>query len=228
MHSCLHARFARPTRTIIAMARESSGPHGRAHWQAVHKDRDAHSLTWYQANPTISLELIRTFGPGPASPVIDVGGGSSLLVDCLLGAGYTDLTVLDISDEALAVARKRLTVAGDAVDWIAADATYYSFARSYEIWHDRAAFHFLTDTEAQQRYLDQMRIGLRVGGIAIIATFSPDGPEQCSGLPVQRYSEETLSESLGDQFRPLRFKREAHATPQGKIQHFLYGCYKRQ
>jgi SAM-dependent methyltransferase len=176
----------------------------------------------------MSIELILSLGADLNSPLIDVGGGSSQLIDRLLDAGYTDLTVLDISEEALGIAKERLSLSGDAVEWIAADVTQYSFARTYGVWHDRAAFHFLTDADGQQLYVDQMRASLRVGGVAIIATFSPDGPEQCSGLPVQRYSEEALSELLGDQFRPLRFEREVHTTPQGKVQHFLYGCYKRQ
>jgi len=219
---------AAPTRTIVDMARQTSGAHERAHWQTVHKTRDPQSFAWYQETPSISIELILSFGADLNSPVIDIGGGSSLLVDHLLDAGYTDLTVLDISEQALAVAKKRLSLSGDAVEWIAADVTRHPFERTYEVWHDRAAFHFLTDADGQQRYVDQMRASLLVGGVAIVATFSPDGPEQCSGLPVQRYSEETLSELLGDGFRPLRFEREAHATPQGKVQHFVYGCYQRQ
>jgi SAM-dependent methyltransferase len=224
----LGATFAVLTRSIVGMERQSAEDHGKALWQTIHRTRDAASFAWYQATPTISIELIQSFGTGLAAPLIDVGGGSSLLVDQLLDAGYTDLTVLDISEEALAVAKKRSSVSVGAVEWIVADITEYSFARTYEIWHDRAAFHFLTDLDSQQRYVDQMHTHLRIGGIAIIATFAPDGPEQCSGLPVQRYSEDTLSESLGSQFRPLRFEREAHTTPQGRIQHFLYGCYQRQ
>ena len=210
------------------MARQSSGARETAHWQTVHGTGEPDSFSWYQETPAISIELIRSFGAGFGSPVIDVGGGSSLLVDHLLQAGYTDLTVLDISQEALAVAKKRLSLSGDAVEWIAADVIQHPFARTYEVWHDRAAFHFLTDSDRQQRYVDQMRASLGVHGVAIVATFGPDGPEQCSGLPVQRYSEETLSEMLGDQFRPLRFEREAHTTPQGKVQHFLYGCFERR
>ena len=210
------------------MARESSGTQGRTHWETVHKTRDPATFAWYQASPTISMDLIRSFGAGPRSAVIDIGGGSSALVDRLLEAGYTDLTVLDISEEALAIAKRRLASAGDAVEWIWEDILQYRFARSYGIWHDRAAFHFLTDPDRQQRYVDRLRANLQAGGVAIIATFSLDGPEQCSGLPVQRYSEETLSHTLGGEFQPLRFHREAHTTPHGKIQHFLYGCYERQ
>jgi SAM-dependent methyltransferase len=210
------------------MARQSSGAHERTHWQTVHGTGEPDSFSWYQETPAISIELILSFRADLDSPVIDVGGGSSLLVDHLLDAGYTDLTVLDISEQALAVAKRRLSLSGDAVEWIAADVTRHPFERTYEVWHDRAAFHFLTDAVRQQRYVDQMRASLRVGGVAIVATFSPDGPEQCSGLPVQRYSEETLSELLGDGFRPLRFEREGHTTPQGKVQHFVYGCYERQ
>lgn len=220
--------FAALTLTIVGMERQSSGIHGRAHWETVHGTGDPGSFSWYQASPAISIELIHSFEAGLDSPVIDVGGGSSLLVDHLLDAGHKDLTVLDISEEALAVAKRRLSASGDAVEWIEADVTRYSFTRTYEVWHDRAAFHFLTDSDGQERYVDQVLTGLRVGGLAIIATFAPDGPEQCSGLPVQRYSEETLNTLLGAQFRPLRFVREAHTTPQGKVQHFLYGCYERQ
>ena len=216
------------TRSIVDMELQSLGDHGRAHWQTVHKTRDPDSFAWFQVAPAISFELIESLGAGLGASVIDVGGGSSLLVDHLLGAGYADLTVLDISDEALAVAKQRLGVSGDAVEWIAADVTGYPFEHSYEVWHDRAAFHFLIDQGSQKRYVNQLHTSVRDGGIAIIATFAPDGPEQCSGLPVQRYSEETLSETLGSEFQPLRFESEAHATPQGGIQHFLYGCYQRR
>ena len=210
------------------MTRESPGAQGRAHWETVHATRAPDSLSWYQANPMTSVDLIRSFGSDPNTAVIDIGGGSSLVVDHLLEAGYTDLTVLDISEKALEIAKTRLASASNAVQWVSDDILQYRFPRTYEIWHDRAAFHFLIDTGRQQRYIDRMRTSLQIGGVAIIATFAPDGPSECSGLPVQRYSEETLTDKLGSQFKPLRFDREAHDTPQGKTQHFLYGCYERQ
>jgi ubiquinone/menaquinone biosynthesis C-methylase UbiE len=159
--------------------------------------------------------------------VINIGGGSSVLVDRLLDENYTDISVLDISATALDLARERLGSRSDQVNWIQGDVTEHRFDRVYQVWHDRAAFHFLIESAEQDDYVNQLRHAVAVGGHAIVATFSTDGPERCSGLLVQRYSESSLQERMGSEFEPVHFKRETHRTPSGVPQEFLYGHFLR-
>ena len=195
------------------------------YWESVYQDNDHERVGWYQANPTRSMSFIQDCALDSHVPVVDIGGGSSALVDCLLGAGYTDVTVLDLSATALGTSRARLGLGGDAVTWIEGDVTEHQFDRVYQLWHDRAVLHFLLDGASQLRYVEQLRRSLAVGGDAIIATFSLDGPPRCSGLPVVRYSEESLGAMLGESFEPLRFEYETHQTPGGVSQRFLYGHF---
>lgn len=197
------------------------------HWETVYRRRGPDEVSWHQEDPARSLELIARSGVGVDAPIIDVGGGSSRLVDGLVDRGYTNLSVLDLSATALAYARERLGSHARVVDWIEADVTEYPFEGSFDVWHDRAVFHFLIESADQDRYATQLATAVRPGGHAILATFSLDGPEQCSGLPVQRYSRESMSLAVGRSFETISFEEEAHITPTGVTQHFLYGLFRR-
>lgn len=199
----------------------------RQHWESLYQRRSPTEVSWYQENPARSLILIEETGVATDDPIIDIGGGSSRLVDRLLDLGYTRLTVLDLAPTALAQARDRLGTRAADVVWIEADVLEHHFAHPFALWHDRAVFHFLTDPDEQAAYVTRLEAALRPSGHAIIATFSPDGPDQCSGLPVQRHSPESLSEVLGSAFEPVGFQEEAHHTPAGNLQHFLYGRFLR-
>lgn len=194
-----------------------------AHWEHVYSTRSPDAVSWYQPHAALSLDLIRRIGAGPATRVIDVGGGASTLVDDLLDRGVGDVTVLDISAAALHVAQERLGPAAARVHWIAGDITRVRLEpAAYDIWHDRAVFHFLTDPADRAAYVAQVRRAVRPGGHVIVATFGPDGPEQCSDLPVMRYAPQALHAQFGGQFELLDHLTEEHRTPGGAIQQFVY------
>lgn len=199
------------------------------HWSAVYARKPAEALSWYQRHAELSLRLIRDTGVGRDARIIDVGGGASTLVDDLLDAGYTNVSVLDVSPSALAAARERL---GDArarrVDWIEADITNAPLpADTFDVWHDRAVFHFLIDERDRAAYVDAVLRSVKSGGHVIVATFAEDGPERCSGLPVVRYRPDALHAEFGEAFTLLAHEREAHHTPGGIVQQFVY-CYCRK
>lgn len=198
----------------------------RAHWDETYATKDETKVSWYQPSPEQSLALIRAAG-SPAAAVIDVGGGTSRLADALLADGYRDITVLDISAVALERSKARLGRRADAVSWIVADVTQWKPARTWDIWHDRAVFHFLTDAAAQDAYLEALKQGTRPGSAVIMATFAPAGPERCSGLPVQRYSAASLAARLGADFRLYAERDEMHPTPFGTEQAFTYAALRR-
>ena len=198
-----------------------------AHWENVYSTKGEAEVSWFQDRPEPSLELISLVGAGADTAVVDIGGGASRLVDVLLAKGIKDITVLDLSAEALKVARLRLGASAESVHWIVGDATEWEPPQDYDIWHDRAAFHFLTEDRQQLAYLDRLARSLRIGGHVIIGTFAPDGPEKCSGLPVTRHSEETLAALLGDGFTLIDHRRHDHATPWGSTQRFQYSTFRR-
>jgi len=198
------------------------------HWQQVYTTKSPDRVSWYQTQATTSLRLIRDTAAAHASAIIDVGGGASTLVDGLLADGYTNLTVLDLSAAALAASRARLGAAGDAVRWIEADATTVALpADTYAVWHDRAAFHFLTDADDRHAYVRNVRHALSDGGHLIVATFAEDGPGQCSGLTVCRYDAAALAAEFGDGFTLLHHEKEAHRTPANNVQSFIYCVFKK-
>lgn len=197
------------------------------HWDKVFTTKAEDSVSWHEAVPQTSIELLRRAGFTAGSAVIDIGGGASRLVDHLLAQGARDLTVLDISAAALATARTRLGTAAERVVWIAADVTDWQPARRYDIWHDRAAFHFLTDPEDRAAYVATLYRALAPGGHAVIATFASDGPERCSGLPVLRYSPDTLAAALGPGFHPVESRLQRHLTPSGAEQLFQFSLLRR-
>jgi trans-aconitate methyltransferase len=202
----------------------------REHWQQVYKTKEPDQVSWFQDDPTLSVDLI-TAHTGPEQVVVDVGGGASHLPDALLAAGYRNLTVLDLSGAALSASRDRIGGPSAHVTWIETDVTLWTPDRSYDLWHDRAVFHFLTDAADQARYLAVMAKALGPGGVAVIMTFAEDGPENCSGLPVQRYSPADLAARIADlapdMFEPMATGRFTHVTPGGSEQRFQYSLFRR-
>lgn len=199
----------------------------RQHWEQVYATRATDTVSWFQPRAETSLRLIRATGVPHTGALIDVGGGASTLVDGLLAAGYTNLTVLDLSAAALAAARARLGAGGDTVRWIEADIVDADLpAHAYDAWHDRAAFHFLTDAKARAAYVRTLRHALKPGGHLIVATFAEDGPTRCSGLPICRYSAVTLQAEFGAAFEPVHQEYEIHTTPAGGTQRFVYAVFR--
>jgi ubiquinone/menaquinone biosynthesis C-methylase UbiE len=200
----------------------------KEHWEAIYTSKPVTEVSWYQEHSDVSLDLIKRTGVSQSGGIIDVGGGASRLVDDLLGAGYSDVTVLDISASALQAARVRLGGLADAVTWIEADITEVELPhRRFDVWHDRAVFHFLTRAADRERYVQAVRRSVKRGGHVIVSTFGPDGPLRCSGLPVVRYSPEGLHDEFGTAFELVEHASEAHRTPFGTIQQFIY-CYCRK
>jgi trans-aconitate methyltransferase len=198
----------------------------RDHWDTVYRTRQTGEVSWYQASPSVSLEMLDAAGISSASSVVDVGGGDSLLVDALLARGLTRVTVLDVSQEALDRARTRTGDAGRVVTWLQADVTDPSWQIDpVDAWHDRAVFHFLTDPADRERYVARLRRHVVAGGAVIIATFAPDGPERCSGLPVQRYAPAQLQEVLGPGFTLVDARVQDHVTPAGAVQRFQWSLF---
>jgi SAM-dependent methyltransferase len=195
----------------------------RAHWERVYTSKAASDVSWYQPEASVSLDLIWRVAPDLESPIIDVGGGASTLVDGLLDAGYVTVSVLDLSGAALGVAQQRLGERASRIAWIEADVLTAPLAsNSFAVWHDRAVFHFLTEQQDRARYVAKVRDAVRPGGHIIVASFAPDGPERCSGLEVMRYSPEAMHAEFGADFRLLDSRREEHHTPSGSTQAFVY------
>jgi 2-polyprenyl-3-methyl-5-hydroxy-6-metoxy-1,4-benzoquinol methylase len=198
----------------------------RAHWDNVYK-KSEQQLSWFQEEPTASLDLIHATNVSRTAGIIDVGSGASRLVDALIEEGYRSITVLDVSETALAISRARLGSKASEVEWIAADITKWEATTSFDVWHDRAIFHFLTEAGERTAYVLTLAKALRIGGHAIIATFALDGPERCSGLPVVRYDAASLGRTLGPAFRLIETQRHQHLTPTGGVQRFQFSWFQR-
>ena len=199
----------------------------RDHWDQVYRTRAAEQVSWYQPHARKSMELIRRAEPDLAAAIMDAGGGASTLVDGLIEAGYRDVTVLDLAQDALAMAQARLGKQASSVHWITADVLSAELpAARYDVWHDRAAFHFLTGPDDRARYMAQVRRAVKPGGHLVIATFALDGPARCSGLDVVRYSPESLADEMGDGFQLSWSAYEEHPTPSGAIQRFQYSLLR--
>jgi ubiquinone/menaquinone biosynthesis C-methylase UbiE len=201
----------------------------KAHWENIYKTKEPTAVSWYQPRPDVSLRLIEKAAPDKASAIIDIGGGASTLVDHLLAEGYTRVAVLDISAEALKRAIRRIgRSSAERVNWFEADITDIDLIEhQFDVWHDRAVFHFLTLPEDRTRYVETMTKALKPGGHLIIATFAADGPEQCSGLNVQRYGAAELQDVLGSAFELIETINETHQTPFGTGQKFIYGLCRK-
>ncbi len=198
------------------------------HWDQVYGSKSPDELSWFQREAAISLHFLRAAGATPASRIIDIGGGTSSLPRDLLNAGYKRITVLDISGKALERARLALGERRGQITWIEADVTRTSLDGPYDIWHDRAVLHFLTDPDDRARYREVLLGALAAEGQAIIATFAVDGPERCSGLPVVRYDATSITEALGPHFELVEIVTEQHVTPGGSVQRFVWFRLRRR
>lgn len=201
----------------------SEGPN---RWEGVYRSKEEAETSWFEDRPQVSLDLIAETGARSEAAIVDVGGGASRLVDCLLDQGFRRITVLDLSETALAKARARLP--HDAqVEWVVGNVLHWHPSARFDVWHDRAAFHFLTERAEQDTYLKVMDRALVLGGHAIIGTFALDGPTSCSGLPVARYDTPRLSERLGHGYRLIRSLNHEHSTPWGSVQRFYFGLFQK-
>jgi SAM-dependent methyltransferase len=199
----------------------------RAHWENVYQTKAENEVSWFQETPFLSLEFIHAASVGKDAAIIDIGGGESRLVGALLDEGYTDLSVLDISERAVAETQARLGQRASHVTWIVADVAAWEPERTYDLWHDRAAFHFLTEPADQDAYVARVVRALRPGGHLIISTFALDGPERCSGLPVVRYDARSLSQRLGPLFELVESRNHEHHAPVGRVQRFQFSWFHR-
>lgn len=192
------------------------------HWESVYAGKAEDEVPWFQDSPELSLALIAAAGVGRGARLIDVGGGASRLADMLIDAGFKDLTVLDIAEPGLAKAKARLGRRADEIAWVVADITTWRPEGTFDLWHDRAVFHFLTEADDRHAYVEALRGALAPGGHVILAAFGPDGPKKCSGLPVVRYDAAGIAKELGGDFSLEEERSETHVTPGGVKQNFLY------
>jgi SAM-dependent methyltransferase len=199
----------------------------KAHWENVYTSKSEREVSWFQASPAPSLDLIQLAKPPPDAAIVDIGGGTSRLVDQLLADGFKNVAVLDISEAALEAAKARLGDKAAQVQWVVADVTKWHPAQSFDIWHDRAAFHFLTTEMDRAAYVERLRQAIRMGGHVIIGTFALDGPEKCSGLAVNRYDAASLGKVLGADFQLAHTRSHEHATPWAAIQRFQFSVFRR-
>lgn len=201
----------------------------KTHWENIYKTKSSKDVSWYTPHLEKSLHIIRGLGLSKDAEIIDVGGGASTLLDDLLAEGYKKITALDISSEAFKVSKARLGNKANSIHWLEADVTQASLKpKHYDLWHDRAVFHFLTKPEDRQKYVNTLSKALKPGGYALMATFGPNGPLKCSGLEIVRYSDQSLKSELGERFRLESHFLEIHKTPFGAAQEFLYGLFQKQ
>lgn len=198
------------------------------HWEGVYSRNSSNSVSWFQQQASTSLTLMQRSRQLQNCRVIDVGAGASVLADSLLDAGVSALTLLDLADAALNTTKQRLGQQAAQVNWLNGDILQLALPQhSYDIWHDRAVFHFLTSAEQRETYIAQLQQALAPGGLLVIGTFASDGPEKCSGLPVCRYDAQMLTQQFAAGFRPLSIDYETHTTPAGKTQSFIWGCFEK-
>jgi SAM-dependent methyltransferase len=200
----------------------------QAHWEHIYETKAGNELSWYQENPATSLDLIRGLPLQKGAAIVDIGGGESRLIDALSDDRFYALTVLDISQAALAAARARLGPRSSKVAWIVADVTAWKPDAAYDLWHDRACFHFLIEESSRRAYAGRVARAVRPGGHVIIGTFALDGPERCSGLPVQRHDAASIGALLGEDFVLVESRRHDHLTPAGKTQRFQFSLFRRE
>lgn len=201
--------------------------HDKDHWESIYRTKQEQEVSWTQDVPGTSLDFIHGFQLPKTASIIDIGGGDSRLVDHLLEEGFSDITVLDISGEALEKTRKRLGDRADKIKWVEQDITAFEPASPFDCWHDRAAFHFLTTRDQINKYISITRKGIREAGFAVIGTFSTNGPEKCSGLPIRQYNEQDLTMELSKGFMKIKCITEDHITPFQTKQNFLFCSFKK-
>lgn len=199
----------------------------KEHWEKIYSTKQPNEVSWTQENPQTSLDFIHSFNLSKQASIIDIGGGDSKLVDKLLDEGFEDITVLDISEHALRKAKERLGDKASKVNWIVADVTEFKPNKIFDVWHDRATFHFLTTPDQIEKYLEIAKTSIKDNGFLTIGTFSENGPKKCSGLDIKQYSEETLQEQLKKGFEKINCVTEDHRTPFNTLQNFLFCSFKR-
>jgi len=199
----------------------------KKHWEEIYKSKNTAEVSWFQASPTTSLQFVKEFNLPLSARIIDVGGGDSYMVDRLLEMGYWNITVLDISETAIKKAQQRLGEKADMVKWIVADAAGFQPSETYDFWHDRAAFHFLTDKQEISNYVDTISSYVKPGGYLVLGTFSEQGPTKCSGIEIKQYSEITMTSLLTDFFNKIRCITIDHITPSNTLQNFIFCSFRR-
>ena len=199
----------------------------KKHWNNIHGTKNFKEVSWYQPVPTTSLDFVKQFNLSKNAKIIDVGGGDSFFVDHLLNLGYQDITVLDISEKAIEKARQRLGDQSAKVKWILADAASFHTTIKYDFWHDRAAFHFLTDEQEIDSYLETVNTSIKPEGYLVIGTFSEQGPKTCSGIEIKQYSEHSMNNRLKNFFEKIKCITIDHKTPSGSIQNFIFCSFSR-
>lgn len=199
----------------------------KKHWENIYQTKQLNEVSWFQPTPQTSLDLIKEFNLPLSAKIIDIGGGDSLLVDHLLDAGYGDITVLDISIAAIERAKSRLGDRAESVKWIIADASGFNPSEKYDLWHDRAAFHFLTTAGEIESYLETARQCINPSGVLIVGTFSEQGPKKCSGLDIKQYSEESITSLFAKGFEKIKCFTLDHRTPFDTIQNFIFCTFRR-
>ena len=199
----------------------------KKHWENIYQTKDLKEVSWYQPTPTTSLEFLIQFNVSKTAKIIDIGGGGSFFVDCLLALDYQDITVLDISESAIERAKKRLGDKSIKVKWIVADAATFRPTEKYDFWHDRAAFHFLTEEQEIKNYIDIIQQNIQPTGVLVIGTFSEQGPSTCSGIEIKQYSEISMTERLRQFFEKVKCITVDHRTPFETIQNFIFCSFTR-
>jgi 2-polyprenyl-3-methyl-5-hydroxy-6-metoxy-1,4-benzoquinol methylase len=197
------------------------------HWENVYQTKNSTEVSWYEPDPKQSLDLILQVAGDSRGRVLDVGGGQSFLVDRLLDAGFSHVAVLDISKTAIDATKARLGERASQVEWIVADITQRDSLGEFDVWHDRAVFHFITDPDDRRHYVELLKRSLPIGGHFVAGTFAKGGPEKCSGLTICQYDAATMQAELGPSFEPVKCSEYLHTTPTGKPQLFFFGIYKR-
>ncbi|NWJ50648.1 MAG: class I SAM-dependent methyltransferase [Bacteroidetes bacterium] len=199
----------------------------KRHWENIYQTKNLKEVSWFQPTPATSLDFFKQFNVPATAKIIDIGGGDSLLVDHLLDLGYLNITVLDISDIALDKAKQRLGERALKVKWIVADAATFKPTEKYDFWHDRAAFHFLTQEQEIENYLDTIQKSIKPSGILVIGTFSEQGPKKCSGIEIKQYSETSMTDRLKKYFEKIKCITVDHKTPSDTIQNFVFCSFRK-
>lgn len=199
----------------------------KKHWENIYQTKDLQNVSWYEPKPTTSLDFLKQFNVSTTAKIIDIGGGDSYLVDNLLDLGYQDITVLDISEAALDKAKQRLGKKASKIKWIVADAATFKPTEKYDFWHDRAAFHFLTQETEITHYIDTIQKNINPTGVLVIGTFSRQGPSKCSGIEIKQYSEISMTDRLKAFFEKIKCITVDHITPFETVQNFIFCSFKR-
>lgn len=200
----------------------------KSHWEHIYSKKEFEETSWFQENPEISLNIIQSLGLSKEAPIIDIGGGNSYLIDHLLELGYENVSVLDISETALEKAKTRLGEKAQNVNWISSDVTKHTFEKTYEVWHDRAAFHFLTEDTQVENYISKLKSSLKSGGYFILGTFSENGPSKCSGIEVKKYASDEMKQLFEKDFEIVRLENLDHKTPWDAVQNFTFGLFRKK